>query len=81
MSKTHPLQETAPAVTTRAPSAIEPRTLSPAKAARYLGIGKTKMWALLMAGRIPSKKLDGRTLVLTSDLDAFLDELPRAVAS
>jgi excisionase family DNA binding protein len=78
MSKAHPLQETAPAVTTRA---IEPRTLSPAKAARYLGIGKTKMWALLMAGRIPSKKLDGRTLVLTSDLDAFLDGLPRAVAS
>jgi excisionase family DNA binding protein len=50
--------------------------LSPALAARYLGIGKTKMWGLITSGRIPSKTLDGRRLIRVADLDAFRARLP-----
>jgi hypothetical protein len=50
--------------------------LSPAKAARHLGIGKTKMWGLITSGRIPSKTLDGRRLIRVADLDAFRAGLP-----
>src|SRR5271154_3275554 len=50
--------------------------LSPAKAARHLGIGKTKMWGLITSGRVPSKTLDGRRLIRVADLDAFRAGLP-----
>jgi hypothetical protein len=50
--------------------------LSPARSACYLGIGKTKIWSLIITCRIPAKKLDTRTLVSTADLDAFADGLP-----
>lgn len=58
-----------------------PRALTPTRAARYLGIGKTKMWGLIMSGRIPSRVLDGRRLILVTDLDAFLDGLPKAAVA
>jgi excisionase family DNA binding protein len=71
-------KDTAPS---KALPAVAPRALSPVQAARYIGCGKTKMWALIMSGRIPSKMLDGRRLILTSDLDAFLDGLPKAAVA
>jgi hypothetical protein len=39
------------------------------------------MWALIMSGRIPSRVLDGRRLILVTDLDAFLDGLPKAAVA
>jgi len=54
----------------------KPLTLSPTKAAAYLGIGRTKLLALVRAGRIEARKLDGRIRVTTASLDAFLASLP-----
>ena len=46
---------------------IDPLTLSPSKAAAYLGIGKTKMLELIRAKRVPVKMLDGRIRVAVAD--------------
>lgn len=54
----------------------KPLTLSPRKAATYLGIGKTKLLALVRAGRIEARKLDGRIRVTTLSLDSFHASLP-----
>jgi hypothetical protein len=56
--------------------AIAPLTLSPAKAAAYLGIGKTKTLALIRAKRLEAKILDGRIRVTTGSCNAFLATLP-----
>jgi hypothetical protein len=63
--------------------------LSPNRAAARIGIGRTKMMALLRQKRIPSGILDGRIQVLEYDCDAFKaglqpyepDALPLVVAS
>jgi len=55
---------------------VQPLTLSPTKAAAFLGIGKTKMLALIRAKRIQVKMLDGRIRVSTAALQAFHDTLP-----
>lgn len=39
------------------------------------GLGKTKIYQLLKTGEIPAKKIGKRTLVLRSDLEAFLSGL------
>ncbi len=49
----------------------KPLTLSPKKAAAYLGIGRTKLLELITAGRIEARKLDGRIRVTIASLDAF----------
>lgn len=36
------------------------------------GLGRTKIYALLKDGVLPAKKIGKRTLVLKSDLEAFL---------
>ncbi|HMJ45035.1 MAG TPA: helix-turn-helix domain-containing protein [Pseudolabrys sp.] len=59
-------------------TAIEPLTYSATKAARLLGVGKNKMLALISAGRIPARNLDGRYRVLASDVAAFVAALPVA---
>jgi excisionase family DNA binding protein len=61
-------------------STIEPLTLSPSKAAAFLGIGKTKVMALIRAGRIPVKRLDGRLRVSVAALKTFHDPLPEGYA-
>ena len=57
-------------------AAIEPLTLSPTKAAAFLGVGKTKMLELIRAKRIPVKMLDGRIKVAVADFKSFHDALP-----
>lgn len=58
------------------PAAIAPLSLSPTKAAAFIGIGKTKALELIRAKRLAVKMLDGRIRVLTSSCQAFLDSLP-----
>ena len=43
---------------------------------RYLNIGRTKFYEEVNAGRIKPRRAGGRTLVLRSDLDAWLAKLP-----
>lgn len=45
-------------------------------AAEMIGIGKSKMWEIIAAKRVPTRKIDGATIVLRSDLEEFLASLP-----
>lgn len=49
--------------------------LSIQKVQEISGLGRTKIYELLKSGDLPAKKLGKRTLVLQSDLDAFLSGL------
>ncbi|HEY6697095.1 MAG TPA: helix-turn-helix domain-containing protein [Acidimicrobiales bacterium] len=50
--------------------------VSVAEAARIIGVGRTRLYALLDDGTLPARKLDKRTLILRADLEAFLTSLP-----
>lgn len=50
-------------------------TLTISQACNMLNLGKTKLYELINAGKIPAKKINRKTLVLRSDLDAFLSNL------
>lgn len=39
------------------------------------GIGNTKLYEALKAGKLPAKKLGKRTLILHKDLEAFMNSL------
>jgi excisionase family DNA binding protein len=49
-----------------------PDLLTVREAADYLRLSRAKMYALTSAGKIPSYKPGGRTLILRSDLDAHI---------
>lgn len=51
-------------------------TLSIAQTARFLGIGRSTLYNLIKAGRLPVRKLGKRTLILRDDLDQFVASLP-----
>jgi excisionase family DNA binding protein len=55
---------------------FEPLTLTPTHAARLVGVGKTKMLALIREGRIAAKLLDGRYRIASADVKTFCDGLP-----
>jgi excisionase family DNA binding protein len=55
---------------------IAPLTLSPTQAAAFLGVGRTKLLALVRAGRIEARTLDGRIRVSVEALRAFHAALP-----
>ena len=46
-----------------------------------LGIGRDKLYGLIREGRLPARKLGRRTLIVASDLEAFLQSLPRMGAA
>lgn len=50
------------------------------EAARISGASRTKLYEEMAAGRLKARKLGRRTIILTSDLAAWLASLP-AVAS
>jgi excisionase family DNA binding protein len=50
--------------------------LSPAEAARYLGIGKTKLYGELNSGRLKAKRAGGQTLIERTELDRWIAALP-----
>lgn len=57
---------------------MEPQTLlSTGQAAERLGVGKTKLLALVRTGRLLSTMFDGRIRVRVADIDAFIDALPK----
>jgi excisionase family DNA binding protein len=45
-------------------------------AAAYLGISQSKLYELQARGEITPKRLDGRSLYLVEDLDAYAEALP-----
>jgi excisionase family DNA binding protein len=42
-----------------------------------IGIGRDKVYGLIREGHLPAKKIGRRTIIVASDLEAFLRELPR----
>jgi excisionase family DNA binding protein len=50
--------------------------LSPTEAAKYLGIGKTKLYAEINSGRLKAKRHQGQTLIPKEALDAWIANLP-----
>ena len=47
--------------------------VSPAEAARILGLGRTKLYELMAANEITSIKIGTRRLIRVSAIEAFLD--------
>lgn len=45
------------------------------EACKQTGIGRTKLFELLNKGEIPRRKLGRKTLILTSDLELFINSL------
>jgi excisionase family DNA binding protein len=46
-------------------------------ASKIANIGRTKLYALIRDGLLPARKCGRRTLILISDLQALLHNLPR----
>jgi excisionase family DNA binding protein len=42
-----------------------------------IGIGRDKLYKLIREGKLPARKLGRKTLILATDLEAFLESLPR----
>jgi excisionase family DNA binding protein len=55
---------------------IQPKALSIEHACRVSGLGKTKLYELIGAGTLKSRKAGRRRLVLLTDLNEFLQALP-----
>lgn len=54
--------------------------LSVSEACRIAGIGRTKIYEAIADGRLKARKFGKRTLILRTDLQAFLASLPVALA-
>lgn len=57
---------------------LRPRVLRKLEAAKYIGIGRTKIEELIAQGRLEAKRAGGVVLVTVESLDAYLDGLPNA---
>ncbi len=55
-----------------------PLAYSVAQASKLAGVGRSHLYEEIKAGRLPVRKAGRRTLVLASDLSAWLAELPAA---
>jgi excisionase family DNA binding protein len=42
-----------------------------------VGAGRDKLYCLIREGKLPARKLGRKTLILASDLEAFLEALPK----
>jgi excisionase family DNA binding protein len=46
-----------------------------------IGVGRDKLYSLIRQGQLPARKLGRKTLILASDLERFLESLPRLGAA
>ncbi|MBY0613383.1 MAG: helix-turn-helix domain-containing protein [Beijerinckiaceae bacterium] len=49
---------------------------SPAEAAKTIGIGRTKLYALISEGHFSPRRIGRRRIILASDLETYLARLP-----
>ncbi len=56
-------------------------SLSIPEAVKASGIGRTTIFDMIKSGRLPAKKLGARTIILRTDLEAFVANLPSRVPS
>jgi excisionase family DNA binding protein len=57
---------------------MEPITLTINAASAALGLSRSKLYELIREGSLESVKVDGRRLVKTASIRAFIDSLPVA---
>jgi excisionase family DNA binding protein len=57
---------------------IEAAALSVRDAAVFLSAGESTIWKLIREQKLPAKRLGARTLVLRSEVEKFLHDLPSA---
>ena len=62
-------------------SSIPPANLSVPNGAQWLGIGQTKMWALIRDGEIQTVRLGSRTLLPLAELQRFQSRLVNGAAA
>lgn len=55
---------------------LQPQAYSIQDTCTILGIGKTKLYEEINAGRIPAKKYGRKTLIPASSLDQWIAQLP-----
>ena len=58
----------------------QPKTMSTTDACRYIGCGKTTLYALVKDKKLKLLKLGGKSLVLTSELDSLIESLAKEAA-
>ena len=56
---------------------LEPLALSPAAAARFLGVSKRSIYNLLAAGTLTARKHGKRTLIEVSSIRKYFETLPQ----
>ena len=62
----------------RKPESPNKRAFSPSETASHLSVSLPYVWNLIKDGKLPSRKLGKRRLILARDLDAFIESLPAA---
>ena len=60
---------------------IEKHAFTVAEFCAAYGIGRTKFYAEIQAGRLKIRKAGKRTIVAREDADAWLNSLPQSVAA
>ncbi len=60
---------------------ITPAAFSISEAARFIGLGRTKLYELIQRGELPVVRLGGRTLIRRIDAEALLETHARLAAS
>jgi excisionase family DNA binding protein len=48
------------------------------EACRLIGVGRSSVYALIREGRLTPKKIGKRTVLLVTELEAFVQNLPAA---
>lgn len=60
------------------PVELRREAVSIAEAASMSGVGRTRLYSAISAGDLRARKFGRRTIILLSDLQAFLASLPSA---
>ena len=55
------------------PQQTRPIAISPAEAARLVGLGKTKLYEVMGTGELPFLKIGTRRLIRVTDLEAWIE--------
>lgn len=55
---------------------MRPMAYSVSDVVEMVGIGRTKFYELVKSGQIKTRKVGNRTIVLATDLEAWLSTLP-----
>ncbi len=63
-----------------APQTLEREGLSISEACAFAGIGRTKIYQAISSGELVARKYGKRTIVLRTDLQDFLANLPTVQA-